>query len=111
MKKYKILTIGIIAAFLLAVCVQAQYSGPTTMDTGSQVVVKGKVVVFKDASGLITSVRMLTQNRTYFVILDDNGNFLGRRMGGKRAVVVGWLYISDNERWLTVGSFAEEQKW
>jgi hypothetical protein len=111
MKNCRMFIVGAITAFLLAVCVEAEYTSPNTLNASGQVVIKGKVEVCKDPSGLITSVRILTRNRTYFVILDDNGNFLGRRMCGKRAVVVGWLNIAENERWLSVGSFAEEQKW
>lgn len=108
MYTYRMLATVTMVGFLLAMCAQAIDADP---NMAQQVTVKGKVVVVKDPSGLITSVKIIAQNATYFVILDENGNFLGTRMAGKDVVVVGMLRIKNNERWLTVERFAEQEKW
>ena len=105
MKPYRMLAVAVIAVFLLGLCTQAQCAD----SKGQQVTVKGKVEVIKDASGLITSVKIIAENKTYFVVLDDNGNFLGVRKAGAYVVVVGTLTVKDNQHWLTVLRFAEQE--
>ena len=105
MKPYRMFVVAIIAVFLLGLCTQTQCAD----SVGQQVTVKGKVEVIKDPSGLITSVKIIAQDSTYFVTLDDSGNALGAQKNGAYVVVVGMLSVKDNQQWLTVLRYSEQQ--
>ena len=105
MKPYRMMAAAAIAVFLLGLCTQAQYAGAGVQ----QVIVKGKVDVIQDSSGLITSVKILARNDTYVVFLDDNGNDLGAKKNGDYVVVVGTLTVKHNQQWLTVVRYSEQQ--
>jgi hypothetical protein len=103
MKTYRMMAVAAIVVFLLGV-----WAAPIA---AQQVVVKGRVDVIKDSSGLITSVRIVGRERVYFVVLDENGNDLGAKKENAYVSAVGWLIVEGNQRWLTVSRYAEPHNW
>jgi hypothetical protein len=108
MKTRTILVAAVIGMFLLTMYAQAEYNN-SPVQPGSQVVVRGQVVVERDSSGFITSCKIWTDDSAYYVFLDENGYYLGHMMDSRWVVVVGWLTTTDNnQQWLTVAKFMEQ---
>ena len=71
----------------------------------------GKVVVVKDADGVITAVQLDSKRLgTLNVVLDAKGKELGKKMEGKMVGVKAVESEKDGAKWLTVESYHEIQK-
>lgn len=71
----------------------------------------GKVVVEKDADGVITAVQMENKRfGTCNIVLDAKGNELGKNMEGKMVGVKAVESEKDGQKWLTVESYREIQR-
>jgi hypothetical protein len=72
---------------------------------------RGKIVVVKDANGVITAVKLENKRRgTFNIVLDEKGKELGEKMADKFVEITGKETTKDNEKWLTVEKYSEMQK-
>ena len=76
------------------------------------VTVRGRLIVVKDANGVITSVKVESRGPggTHNIVLDAKGKELAAKMEGKRVEVTGVESTKNNEKWLTVEKYAEMQR-
>jgi hypothetical protein len=71
---------------------------------------RGRVVVAKDANGVITSVKLQNRRRgTFNIVLDEKGKELGEKMEGKFVEITGKETTKGDEKWLTVEKYSEIQ--
>jgi hypothetical protein len=71
---------------------------------------RGRIVVAKDANGVITSVKLENRRRgTFNIVLDEKGKELGEKMADKFVEITGKETTKDNEKWLTVEKYSEIQ--
>jgi hypothetical protein len=72
---------------------------------------RGKIVVVKDANGVITAVTLENRRRgTFNIVLDEKGKELGEKMADKFVEITGKETTKDNEKWLTVEKYSEKGK-
>lgn len=72
---------------------------------------RGRVVVVKDANGIITAVKLENRRRgTFNIVLDEKGKELGEKMVDKFVEITGTETTKDNEKWLTVEKYTEMQR-
>ncbi len=72
---------------------------------------RGRIVVVKDANGVITAVKLENRRRgTFNIVLDEKGKELGEKMVDKFVEITGTETIKDNEKWLTVENYSEMQR-
>ena len=72
---------------------------------------RGRVVVVKDANGIITAVKLENRRRgTFNIVLDEKGKELGEKMVDKFVEITGTETTKNNEKWLTVEKYAEVKK-
>jgi hypothetical protein len=73
--------------------------------------VRGRVLVEKDANGVITSVKI--QNRRFGdwnVVLDEKGKELAGTMANKFVHVEGKVETKDGAKWVTIESYKEVKR-
>jgi len=72
---------------------------------------RGRVVVVKDANGVITAVKLENKKRgTFNIVLDEKGKKLAEKMADKFVEIIGTETTKDNEKWLTVETYSEIQR-
>lgn len=72
---------------------------------------RGKIVVVKDANGVITAVKLESRRRgTFNIVLDAKGKELGEKMADKLVEITGKETTKNNEKWLTVEKYIEMQR-
>jgi len=72
---------------------------------------RGRVVVTKDANGVITSAKLESRRRgTWNIVFDEKGKELAEKMADKFVAVTGTVTTKDNEKWLTVEKYTEFQR-
>lgn len=109
MKKLAVLVLLVAVVGVTSVCL-ADANDPNTPKAKQKPFI-GKVVVVKDAEGVITAVQI--ENRKlgkYNVVLDEKGKELGEKMEGKLVAVKGVESVNDEEKWITVESYREIQR-
>ena len=108
MKKLGMLVLVVAVVGFVSVSV-AKAQDPNTPKAKPTIV--GKVVVVKDAAGVITAVQLDSKRLGVLnVVLDAKGKELGEKMEGK---VVGLKAVQsekDGAKWLTVESYHEIQR-
>jgi hypothetical protein len=73
--------------------------------------IRGRLVVTKDANGVITSVKVESRKTgTTNIVLDAKGKELAEKMAGKPVEVTGVESTKGSEKWLTVEKYAEMQR-
>lgn len=71
---------------------------------------RGRIVVVKDANGVITAVKLENRRRgTFNIVLDEKGKELAEKMADKFVEITGTEITKDNEKWLTVEKYSEMQ--
>ncbi|MGA2914749.1 MAG: hypothetical protein ABSE89_01850 [Sedimentisphaerales bacterium] len=72
---------------------------------------RGRIVVTKDANGIITSVKLENRRRgTFNIVLDEKGKELAEKMADKFVEITGKETTKDNEKWLTVENYSEMER-
>ena len=109
MKKLAMLVLAVAVVGFVSVGV-AKTQDPNTPKAEPTIV--GKVVVVKDAGGVITAVQLDSKRAgtTYNVVLDAKGKELGAKMEGKRVEVKAVESVKGEAKWLTVKSYTEIQR-
>jgi hypothetical protein len=80
-----------------------QKDGPVT--------VRGRVLVTKDANGVITSVKLDSRRSGITsIVLDAKGKELAEKMANKPVEIMGVQKTKGSEKWLTVEKFTELQR-
>jgi hypothetical protein len=72
--------------------------------------VKGTVSVIKDASNVVTSVKLTAKKTIYNIVLDTTGLEIGNTMADKKIKVTGVVHQKGNEKWITVKEFKAVKK-
>jgi len=110
MKKLIMLTLAaVMVEFLFVDISKAAEPNAPKFDPNTMFV--GRIVVTKDASGVITSVKLESIRRGIFnIILDEKGKELGEKMADKFVEITGKETTKDNEKWLTVEKYSEMKK-
>ena len=71
---------------------------------------QGHVSVLRDANDVITSVRLVTDEDIYDVVLDAKGLELGEQMEDREVEVEGVVSEEDDQKWLKVLTFKAVEK-
>ena len=72
--------------------------------------IRGRVLVEKDAEGVVTSIKIENRRRgNWNVVLDEKGKELAQ-MENKIVHVVGKVEDKDGQKWVTVESFTEMKR-
>lgn len=77
------------------------------------VAVRGRLIVVKDANGIIASVKLESRRpepRTINIVLDAKGKELTEKMAGKPVEVMGMETTKNNEKWLTVEKYTKVKR-
>ena len=109
MKKLAMLVLVVAVVGFTSVCV-ADAQDPNTPKAQQKPFI-GKVVVVKDADGVITAVQLENKKLgKYNVVLDVKGKELGEKMEGKLVAVKAVESVKDEQKWLTIESYREIQR-
>ncbi len=93
-----------VAAFMASV-VLADANAPAGKTKPAITKIEGAVSVTKDANEIKT-VKVTTKDKGVFnVVLNEKGKELGKKMGGKEAVVHGIVTEKNGEKWIDVHKF------
>jgi hypothetical protein len=74
------------------------------------VTVRGRLIVIKDANGVITSVKVESKRpepKVVNIVLDAKGKELAEKMAGRPVEVTGVESTKGSEKWLTVEKYGE----
>ncbi len=77
------------------------------------VTVRGRLIVIKDANGVIMSVKVESKRpepKTVNIVLDAKGKELAEKMAGKPVEVTGVESTKGSETWMTVEKYGEVQR-
>ena len=98
------------ATVLMASVVLAEANAPPAPPKlKPMVMVEGMVSVIKDAKDAneIKEVKVTTKDKGVFnVVLNEEGKTLGKKMGGKEAVIHGTVTEKNGEKWIDVHRFS-----
>ena len=110
MKKLIMLTfVAAMAGFLFVGISSAAEPNAPKFDPNTMF--RGRIVVTKDANGVITAVKLENRRRgTFNIVLDEKGKELGEKMADKFVEITGKETTKDNEKWLTVEKYSEMQR-
>ena len=104
MKKLAMLVLVTVIAGFASVSI-AKAQDPNTPKAEPKI--RGKVVVVKDADGIIAAVQLESKRfGTYNVVLDAKGKELGETQEGKLVSVKAAKSTKDEQEWLTVESYS-----
>lgn len=91
------------ATVLMASVVLADANAPAKPKP--PVKIEGAVSVVKDAN-TIKEVKVTTKDKgVFYVVLNEKGKSLGKKMSGKEAVVHGTVTEKNGEKWIDVHAF------
>ncbi|HPS54279.1 MAG TPA: hypothetical protein PLP05_01645 [Sedimentisphaerales bacterium] len=86
-------------------------NAPKVEDPNSQkaeLKIIGKVIVVKDANGVVTAVKLENKKLgLYNVVLDEKGKEIGAKMEGKIIAAKAIESVQDEAKWLTVKAYRE----
>jgi competence protein ComGC len=97
-----LMSLGLISALVLVVPSVAQQEQPEA----ETVTLQGVVSVVRDADGVITSVKLTTDDGTsYNVELDDKGLEMAEQAEDQKVEAQGIVTEEEGQKWLVVQSF------
>jgi len=92
----------------MSIRLAAEPNAPAAKD--GAVTVRGRLIVVKDANGIISAKVESRRTETTNIVLDAKGKELAEKMAGKPVEVTGVETTKGSEKWLTVEKYAEMQR-
>jgi hypothetical protein len=111
LKMKKLITLTLMAAMVEFLFVNISMAAEPNAPRFDPNMFRGRIVVAKDANGVITSVKLENRRRgTFNIVLDEKGKELGEKMADKFVEITGKETTKGDEKWLTVEKYSEIER-